>query len=516
MGRRRYRASLAGVSTPPARAAVYNRYWTTGGGAEAYGGAVAELLSRRGPVELLGHEAFDPAALGERLALDLSGCTVRTVPHTSAAVTAASGEVELFVNVSHRSRDAAAAPRSLYVVHFPTALGSPAPPPTTLPSLVWGTGLHTPDGRSTWTDGAGTLLVTTEPGRPVELTVLLGFARAPEAGPTDVRVLVDGREVAGTRLGAPRHRLEVFSGRPLRLRGASPAAGVPVEVVLTSGSFVPADLLGGDDRRTLGVPVTGVALGRGTAARLTRGGLSPATSMAWLDSYDRLVANSAFTAGWVEQLWRRPSTVLHPPVSLRRPGAKADVLLAVGRFFPTGRGHSKKQLEMVRAFRRLVDGGVTGWTLHLVGGCADDGRAYLDGVRAEAAGLPVVVHPNATGAELDALYAQAAVFWHLAGLDEDPVRDPDRLEHFGISTVEAMSAGAVPVVLRAGGLVETVRDGIDGHLVDGLDDLVARTAELVADPAGRAAMSAAAVQRAAEFSLAAFDARLQALLDPPL
>jgi hypothetical protein len=33
-------------------------------------------------------------------------------------------------------------------------------------------------------------------------------------------------------------------------------------------------------------------------------------------------------------------------------------------------------------------------------------------------------------------------------LGEDPERHPDRFEHFGITTVEAMSAGAVPVVTR--------------------------------------------------------------------
>lgn len=494
---------------------VYNRYWSTGGGAEAYGGAMAELLSRRGPVELLGHERFDPAALGERLALDLSRCTVRTVPHSSAAVTAASRDATLFVNVSHRSRDASAAARSLYVVHFPTSLGQVAPATPGLPQLAWGTGFHTPDGRTTWTDGTATLLVTTEPGRPVDLTLLLGFSRPAQAGGTDVQVLLDGAEVAATHLDAPRTPLERWSGRPLRLRVASPAPGVPAEVLVTSRSFVPAELVGGADRRTLGVPVLGVALGRAAAARLTRSGSSLSTSTDWLDSYDLLLANSVFTQGWVQRLWHRQSAVLHPPVSLRTPGPKEQVVLSVGRFFPTGKGHSKKQLELVQAFRRLVDGGLRGWRLHLVGGCADDGRGYLESIRVEAGGYPVEVHANAPGAELAALYAKATIFWHLAGLGEDAERHPDRLEHFGISTVEAMSAGAVPVVLAAGGLVETVRNGVDGLHVNGLDELVTGTLDLVGDPGRLAAMAASAVQRAQAFSLPAFDRQLQALLDEP-
>ncbi|MCW2607273.1 MAG: glycosyl transferase, group 1, partial [Frankiales bacterium] len=247
------------------RSAVYNRYWSTGGGAETYGGAVAELLARRGPVELLAHEPVDTASLGERLALDLSGCTVRVVPQASAAVTRAGADADLFVNVSHRSREACSARRGLYVVHFPTSLGAQAATTTDLPRLEWGTGFHPSDGRTTWTDGEGDLLVTTLPGRPVEVTLLLGFAR-PE--PVDVRVLVDGQEQSGTRLAGPRTPLERWSGRAVRVRVVSPEAGVPARVTLASSSFVP----GPDDPRSLGVPVLGAALGRAAAARLTRGG----------------------------------------------------------------------------------------------------------------------------------------------------------------------------------------------------------------------------------------------------
>lgn len=497
----------------PVRAAVYNRYWSTGGGAETYGGALAQLLARRGPVELLAHEELDTAALGERLALDLSGCTVRVVPQASAAITVASADADLFVNVSHRSREAPAAPKSLYVVHFPTSLGGDVPSaPTGLPRVEWGPGFHGQEGRTTWTDGAGTLLVTTEPGRPVDLTVLLGFARPPGAGATDVQLLVDGRAVASTRLASPATPLDRWSGRALRARVVSPAPGVAAVVTVASDGFVPSALVGGDDDRTLGVPVVGLALGSALKARATRSGLAPGTSTAWLDGYDALIANSVFTQGWVQRLWQRPSAVLHPPVAMRAAAAKERVVLGVGRFFPRGRGHSKKQLELVQAFRRLVDGGLRGWTLHLVGGCSDTGRDYLETVRAAAVGYPVELHVNALGSELDDLYARASIYWHAAGLGEDADRHPDRLEHFGISTVEAMSAGAVPVVLRAGGLVETVRDGVDGLHVDDLDAFAARTRELAEDPARLQGLSASAAQRARDFSLEAFDVRLEELL----
>lgn len=509
---------LLAANVGPVRSAVYNRYWSTGGGAETYGAAVAQLLSRRGPVELVGHEPVDLGVLGERLALDLSGCTVRVVPQASAAVTAASAEVDLFVNVSHRSREASAARRSLYVVHFPMSLGAEAPASSALPRLEWGTGFHPSEGRTTWTDGAATVLVWTEPGRPVDVTLLLGFARPAQAGPAQVQLLVDSGTAKTVELDQPRTPLERWSGQAVTVRVASQEQGAPAQLRVLSPSFVPSDLGAGDDPRTLGVPVLGAVVGRAAAARARLGRTPPpvAGSMAWLDGYDALAANSAYTQGWVRQRWQRESVVLHPPVSMRTPGTKEQSVLGVGRFFPRGKGHSKKQLELVEAFRALVEGrdghrGLDGWTLHLAGGCSDDGRGYLEAVREAAAGLPVVLHPDATGAELDDLYARASVFWHAAGLGEDEQAHPDRLEHFGISAVEAMSAGAVPVVLGRGGLVETVRDRVDGFHVDGLDGFAARTRELAGDPALLWTLSRRAAARARTFDLEAFDERLQHL-----
>ena len=110
----------------------------------------------------------------------------------------------------------------------------------------------------------------------------------------------------------------------------------------------------------------------------------------------------------------------------------------------------------------------------------------------------MVLHPDASGAELRDLYARASIFWHAAGLGEDPERHPDRYEHFGITTVEAMSAGAVPVVIDAAGQVEIVEHGAYGLPLRRPRRPGRRhTERLIADPAWRAALSAAAERRAA-------------------
>jgi glycosyltransferase involved in cell wall biosynthesis len=193
---------------------------------------------------------------------------------------------------------------------------------------------------------------------------------------------------------------------------------------------------------------------------------------------------------------------------------KAPVILSVGRFFLPGTGHNKKQLEMVTAFRDLVArGGAEGWEYHLVGGCSAEHRPYLDEIRAASDGLPVVLHPDASGAELRDLYGRASIFWHAAGLGEDPERHPDRYEHFGITTVEAMSAGAVPVVIDAAGQVEIVEHGASGYRFAGLDDLVTQTQRLIADPDWRATLSVAAERRAHDFDADTFRAAVRAEVD---
>jgi glycosyltransferase involved in cell wall biosynthesis len=189
------------------------------------------------------------------------------------------------------------------------------------------------------------------------------------------------------------------------------------------------------------------------------------------------------------------------------------MILNIGRFFDPRRGHSKKQLEMVQAFRQLhAAGRAPGWSLHLVGGCSPEDREYAMAVKREALGLPVHVHLSAPGAVLGDLLSRSSVYWHAGGLGEDPERHPDRFEHFGISVVEAMSAGLVPVVFGAAGPAEVVRDDIDGLLYATLDGLVDVTGRLSNDTARRERLARGAVRRAEEFGPAAFQRNLYCLL----
>jgi glycosyltransferase involved in cell wall biosynthesis len=287
-------------------------------------------------------------------------------------------------------------------------------------------------------------------------------------------------------------------------------------LVIRSDTFMPNG--DGGDSRHLGVPLSSVQVGPGARAWLL--GHFPfladsRRSLDFLETYQDIVSNSEFTRRWVRHRWGRESHVIYPPVALVAAGEhqKEPLILSVGRFFDRRFGHSKKQLELVRAFRTLVTRGLSGWELHLVGGSQPLHAEYLARVRAEAEGLPVHFHIDAPGAELKDLYRRASIYWHAAGLGESERRHPERLEHFGISTVEAMGAGAVPIVIGKGGQVEIVQPDVNGYLFRSLDDLVARTELVAQDPALRRRLAEAARQRAVEFSTERFAARVRALVE---
>lgn len=231
----------------------------------------------------------------------------------------------------------------------------------------------------------------------------------------------------------------------------------------------------------------------------------------WGRSYTTFLSNSAFTADWVTSLWGVPSEILYPPVRPEvLPGEKRAVIASVGRFFDPKFGHCKKQLDLLHAFVDLEQqGGAGDWRLELVGGADASSRDYALAIRRGAIGHDVGVHFNAPRALVRDTLAGASIFWHGGGFDEDPQVHPERFEHFGIAVVEAMAAGAVPVVYGEAGPAEIVRHGVDGFHWHTPAELVSRTRLLISDPARLAAMSASAQERAKAFSSDAFTTGLR-------
>ncbi|MBO0730773.1 MAG: glycosyltransferase, partial [Acidimicrobiaceae bacterium] len=240
-----------------------------------------------------------------------------------------------------------------------------------------------------------------------------------------------------------------------------------------------------------------------------------------VEDFDLVVCQSEYVRQWVARRWNRDAPVVNPPIDVPDEdpdwARKEQTILGVGRFFTTG--HNKRQDVMVRVFRELCDDGLTGWTLQLAGGLQRDHPedvAYLERVTELAKGYPVDVHTDVSGAGLRDIYERASIFWHAAGFGVDAESRPEDLEHFGMTTAEAMGYGAVPVAIGRGGQVEVVEPGISGFLWDDLTQLKAQTLRLVGSPSLRRTMGLAARERSRRFSRSAFRQNLVAALSPVL
>jgi glycosyltransferase involved in cell wall biosynthesis len=207
----------------------------------------------------------------------------------------------------------------------------------------------------------------------------------------------------------------------------------------------------------------------------------------FLDSYHRILSISGYTTRWIKTRWKRESRIVAPPVDTEvfappPENEKRKVILSVGRFF--ARGHSKKHLEMIRVFRTMVDEGEipAGWEYHLVGNVHRESRndvRYFERVNELAKGYPVRVLAGASFDDLRREYHQASVFWHAAGWGESERWFPERFEHFGITTCEAMSAGCIPVVLARAGQLEVLEDGVSGYLFSNESEMRRKTRDVI-------------------------------------
>jgi glycosyltransferase involved in cell wall biosynthesis len=239
-------------------------------------------------------------------------------------------------------------------------------------------------------------------------------------------------------------------------------------------------------------------------------------SFAMLQSYDRIICNSSFTRRWINKRCAKklPVDVLYPPCDVEQfvPGKKENIILSVGRYFVGW--HNKKQLEMVDIFKKMVNGGLTGWEYHQAGSTLPGGsdQEYLRKVRDEVRGYPIVIHTDVSFEEMKRLYARSKIYWHATGLDEDELRYPERMEHFGMSTVEAMAAGCVPVVINKGGQPEIVNHGVNGLLWDTAEQLVEQTRKVAEDEIYRQKLSLDAVKRAGVYSKQNFERNLSTII----
>ncbi len=220
---------------------------------------------------------------------------------------------------------------------------------------------------------------------------------------------------------------------------------------------------------------------------------------------DRVFCNSYYSKSYIDKQMGVASTVLYPPIKINSKNKiKQDIILHVGRFRPkdsaTGISDYKKQSVMVNTFKEMIKSGLKDWKFILAVSIRKGEEGIFEKFRSTAIGYPIEFLVNKTNDELWDVYSMAKIYWHATGFGEDLIKHPEYAEHFGISTVEAMGAGVVPVVVNAGGQKEIVENGKNGFLWDTFSDLTAKTISLINNDRLMKKMSNEAVIRSRYFS----------------
>jgi len=506
---------------------LYNEYWNTFGGGERHAGSIAEVLKEQHEVELIATEPVDIPLLSSRLNMDLDGVGFRQWPHGSTFKHSyLTRDYDLFINSTYWSGLESNAKYSLYLCFFPHELW-----PEWLSNVVSGNVRY-----MRWLVGGRILPVSgyymPEPTGHLWLepvAQLLVHPLAIKSGMVKIPLFDNLNQNVYKVLGPGRGSLDFqIQGNELLVALPFPC-DKPVKVEIHSEPFSPQQEQRNNDMRKLGICLSAPRMhGRGGRGSLNRfmskvDRYTLNRSRKFINSYDTIIANSEYTRSWIRERWGRPSVILTPPIDtevFRTAGGeeKKRIILSVGRFFAGG--HNKKHLEMLRVFRKMYDNDLVppGWEYHMVGAVHLENREhieYFSEVRRMAEGYPIRIMADLPFEQLREEYREASIFWHAAGWGENEKRNPERFEHFGITTCEAMAAGCVPVVVAKAGQLEIVDGLTNGYLFHDEDELIKNTIKLFSmyEDGSISKLSLAAVKFVKRYDKEAFRKRLLSIID---
>lgn len=225
-------------------------------------------------------------------------------------------------------------------------------------------------------------------------------------------------------------------------------------------------------------------------------------------NYDKIVCNSSFTKKYVQTLTRKQIHIVNPPVKVSqiRHSNKKNFIVTVGRFT-----REKKHEIMIEAFKKLnpID-----WEFHLIGSFQENvslyDKEYLDKLKDMAKGFPISFHLNMPHNEVIKLLEQSKIYWHARGYRETSLNE---YENFGISTVEAMAAGCVPVVINKGAQPEIVEHNKNGFVWKEPGELINYTAGLIANESKMKKLSKESIKKSKIYDIAIFEKKMKRLIE---
>jgi len=208
-----------------------------------------------------------------------------------------------------------------------------------------------------------------------------------------------------------------------------------------------------------------------------------------------LLSVSDFTRGIIAQRWHRTSKTVYPPCpveyysELNRIQPRQNLVVTVGRMVPEKRFHLFVELARLVPTTRFV----------VIGSVADRDSEYYSRLQAIAPGnVSFILSPLRKVREV---LGNAMAYIHCA-----------ESEHFGITIVEAMAAGCVPIVHDSGGPREIVTEDVGFRWLD-LHEAAENISTLAENEPLRRELSRSASLRASRYGPEIFESELTRVLE---
>jgi glycosyltransferase involved in cell wall biosynthesis len=230
---------------------------------------------------------------------------------------------------------------------------------------------------------------------------------------------------------------------------------------------------------------------------------------------NKIICNAKYTQKYIEELFGRECVLLYPPVDVEHSYEKTEkqnIILSVGRYTALPGGNDFKKLGFLTESFKKLSQDAKGWRFIIATTSLSQDDEHIDLLKQSVEEFPIEIFRDIPREKLLNLYKKAKIYWHAAGYGEDLEKHPERAEHFGIVTVEAMNRGAVPVVFNAGGQREIVSNGRSGYLWRTPEDLLEKTEFLMRHEKDRIKLSKNAFEDSLQYDKKKFCQKLSSLL----